>query len=104
MIILWGNNLAETDVPDMRFALDAKEAGGKIVYIDPRYTSTASLADEWFSVRPRTDGAFALSMINVIISENLYKADYVTNYTVGPFLVRQDAQMFLRGKNVEGEN
>ena len=102
MIILWGNNLAETDVPDMRFVLDAKEAGGKIVYIDPRYTSTASLADEWISIRPGTDGALALSMINVIISENLYKADYVTNYTVGPFLVRQDTQMFLREKDVAG--
>lgn len=102
MIILWGNNLAETDVPDMRFALDAKEAGGKIVYIDPRYTSTASLADEWISIRPGTDGALALSMINVIISQNLYKADYVTNYTVGPFLVRQDTQMFLREKDVAG--
>jgi anaerobic selenocysteine-containing dehydrogenase len=100
MIILWGNNLAETDVPDMRFALDAREAGGKIVYIDPRYTATASLADEWISIRPGTDGALALSMINVIINENLYKADYVTNSTVGPFLVRQDNQMFLREKDL----
>lgn len=102
MIILWGNNLAETDVPDMRFALDAREAGGKIVYIDPRYTATATLADEWISIRPGTDGALALSMINVIINENLYKTDYVTNYTVGPFLVRQDTQKFLRESDLGG--
>ena len=102
MIILWGNNLAETDVPDMRFALDAREAGGKIVSIDPRYTATATLSDQWFCIRPGTDGALALSMMKVIIDQSLYKADYVTNYTVGPFLVRQDTQMFLREMDVVG--
>ena len=86
----------------MRFALDAREAGGKIVNIDPRYTPTATLSDEWFSIRPGTDGALALSMINVIINGNLYNSDYVLSYTVGPFLVRQDTSMFLREKDVVG--
>lgn len=102
MIILWGNNLAETDVPDMRFALDAKEAGGKIVYIDPRYTATATLSDEWFSIRPGTDGALALSMMNVIINQKLHNTQYVLDHTVGPFLVRQDTKLFLREKDVAG--
>ena len=87
MIILWGNNLAETDVPDMRFVLDAREGTitsegvtqlnpngttAKVVNIDPRYTSTATLSDQWISIRPGTDGALALSMINVIINEQLH--------------------------------
>lgn len=100
LIVLWGNNLAETDVPDMRFALDARDAGGKIVYIDPRYTATATLSDEWISIRPGTDGALALSMINVIITAGLHNSQYITNYTVGPFLVRQDTQLFLREKDI----
>jgi len=119
MIILWGNNLAETDVPDMRFVLDAREGtitsegviksnpnggGAKIVNIDPRYTSTAALSDQWISIRPGTDGALALSMIYVIINGQLYNSDYVTKYTVGPFLVRQDTQLFLREKDVSGGN
>jgi molybdopterin-containing oxidoreductase family molybdopterin binding subunit len=102
LIILWGNNLAETDVPDMRFCLDAREAGGKIVYIDPRYTATATLSDEWFSIRHGTDGALALGMMNVIINGNLYNSQYVLNYTVGPFLVRQDTSMFIREKDLAG--
>jgi len=115
MIILWGNNLAETDVPDMRFFLDAREGTitsegvtqpnpngttAKVVNIDPRYTPTATLSDQWISIRPGTDGALALSMINVIINEQLHNVDYVTNYTVAPFLVRQDTQLFLRQKDV----
>ena len=115
MIILWGNNLAETDIPDMRFVLDAKEgtltsagqtapnpnaSGAKVVAIDPRYTATAALSDEWYSIRPGTDGALALSMINVILNENLQNTSYIQNYTVGPFLVRQDTNLFLREKDV----
>jgi molybdopterin-containing oxidoreductase family molybdopterin binding subunit len=103
-IILWGNNLAETDVPDMRFALDARENGGRIVNIDPRYTPTATLSDEWFSIRPGTDGALALSMMNVIINQNLHNISYIESYTVGPFLVRQDTNLFLREKDVVGGN
>lgn len=102
MIILWGNNLAETDIPDMRFVLDARDNGAKIVYIDPRFTPTAAVADQWVPLRPGTDGALALSMMNVIINNGLYDSDYVTNYTVAPFLVRQDTMLFLREKDVDG--
>ena len=100
MIVLWGNNLGETDIPDMRFVLDARDAGTKVVYIDPRYTTTSQLSDQWISIRPGTDGALALSMINVIINESLFNQSYVTNYTVGPFLVRQDTNLFLRESDI----
>lgn len=100
MIVLWGNNLAETDIPDMRFVLDARDSGTKVVYIDPRYTTTSQLADQWITIRPGTDGALALGMINYIIQQSLYNQGYVTSYTVGPFLVRQDTGMFLREADV----
>ncbi|MEM0096997.1 MAG: molybdopterin-dependent oxidoreductase [Conexivisphaerales archaeon] len=102
MIILWGNNLAETDIPDMRFVLDARDNGARVVYIDPRYTPTAVVADQWVPLRPGTDGALALSMINVIINEGLYNSNYMLNYTVGPFLVRQDTMLFLRENDLSG--
>ncbi|MGC8662096.1 MAG: molybdopterin-containing oxidoreductase family protein, partial [Nitrososphaeria archaeon] len=102
MIILWGNNLAETDIPDMRFVLDARDNGAKIVYVDPRFTPTAAVADQWVPLRPGTDGALALSMMNVIINEGLYDSSYVLNYTVGPFLVRQDTMLFLRENDLAG--
>ena len=100
MIVLWGNNLAETDIPDMRFVLDARDNGAKVVYIDPRYTPTAAVVDLWVPLRPGTDGALALGMMNVIINEGLYNSKYVLNYTVGPFLVNQKNMLFLREKEV----
>ena len=55
----------------------------KIVVIDPRYSVTAAKSDRWVPVNPGTDGALAMAIANVIISENLYDAEFVSNFTSG---------------------
>ncbi|MBM3173955.1 MAG: hypothetical protein FJZ85_09705, partial [Chloroflexi bacterium] len=55
----------------------------KVVVIDPRYSVTAAKADLWIPIKPGTDGALALAMANVIISEELYDANFVNNWTSG---------------------
>ncbi len=55
----------------------------KAVVIDPRYSVTAAKADEWIPVNPGTDGALAMAIANVIISEDLYDTDFVGNWTAG---------------------
>lgn len=56
---------------------------GKLVVFDPRLSVTASKADEWFPIRPGTDHAVAMAMINVIINEKLYDHDFVAKNTSG---------------------
>lgn len=60
---------------------EAKRRGAKIVVVNPLVTLMSSQADEWISIVPGTDLAFALAMINVILDENLYDKDYVEKYT-----------------------
>jgi anaerobic selenocysteine-containing dehydrogenase len=55
----------------------------KVVVIDPRLSVTADKADEWITIEPGTDGALAMAMANVIISEGLYDAPFVQNRTAG---------------------
>ena len=55
----------------------------KLIYLDPRFTVTASKADEWYPIRPGTDLAFMLAMLNVIVGESRYDKEFVANYTVG---------------------
>jgi len=57
--------------------------GAKMVVVDPVFSKTASKAHEWIPIRPGTDGALALAMGNVIVSENLYDKDFVNTWTVG---------------------
>ena len=96
LVILWGNNMSEADVQSWHFVADAKDRGAKLVVIDPHYSVSASKADVWIPLRPGSDPAFGLSMINVIISEKLYNKPFVLEHTTLPFLVRSDDGMFLR--------
>ncbi|MDT5016920.1 MAG: hypothetical protein QOD39_3080 [Mycobacterium sp.] len=48
---------------------------GYLVQVDPRFSQTAANADEWLPVRPGAEGVLALSMAQVILSENLADAD-----------------------------
>lgn len=83
-IILTGRNLTEAiSTSETSELMDAIARGVKVVYIDPRFTKTASKATEWLPIRPGTDLAFHLALINVIIQEGRYNKDFVAHYTVG---------------------
>jgi anaerobic selenocysteine-containing dehydrogenase len=83
LYILWGHNPDESDFP-LRLALEESlKRGSKLVVIDPKYIPLAEKADMYLRIRPGTDGAMALAMINVIINENLYDKEFVEKYTYG---------------------
>ncbi len=85
LIVVWGTNPA-TDLPpiDMQRIMQAREKGAEVVVIDPRRTATVKMTGgEWIPIRPGTDGALALGMINVLIEEELYDEDFVRDWTVG---------------------
>jgi len=103
MFVAWGSNLAETTPAYCRRMMTAKERGAKIVVIDPRFTPTAAKADEYLPIRPGTDAALALGMINVIINRRLHDESFISCYTAGPLLVRSDNGLFLRKKDTASE-
>ena len=82
-IIVWGMNMLSTNLHAWPFVLEARKNGAKIVVIDPVRTRTAKQADWHIPLKPGTDGALALGMMNVIIAENLIDHEYVNKYTLG---------------------
>lgn len=104
VIIVFGGNFAETALNDYHFIADALEAGAKLIVIDPRYSRTAAKADWWIPIRPGTDAALALGMMNVIINENLQDDDAIRNYTTGPLLIRKDTGKLIREKDLGGSS
>jgi len=85
-ILMWGWNPSEMrdGTNSEYFIKKAKERGAKIVCIDPRMTlSAVALADEWVAIRPGTDVALMSAMAYVMITENLYDADFVKKCCVG---------------------
>jgi anaerobic selenocysteine-containing dehydrogenase len=82
-IIAWGANVHGNNVHLWPFIEEARRKGAKLVVIDPYKTRTAKCADWYLPINPGTDAALALGMMNVIISEGNYDADYVSRHTLG---------------------
>jgi len=100
VIVLWGNNVAETSIPDWRVIKDAQAQGATVVSIDPRFTATTAGSDAWLPIRPGTDAALADAMIDYIIQNALYDTAYLQQYTVAPYLVNPQTKKWLRTKDV----
>jgi len=64
-----------------------KERGAKFVSVNPVRTGYQAIADEWISIRPGTDGIFALSMIHVLLKNKLVDDEFLLRYTNAPQLV-----------------
>lgn len=82
-ILIWGMNVMSTNLHLWPFVLEARKRGAKVVVIDPARSRTARQADWHIACRPATDGALALALIHVIVSEGLYDREYVARHTVG---------------------
>lgn len=66
-----------------RAILDAKKRGAKMIVVDPCQTHSARLADIWLPLRPGTDAALLLGMINIIVEEGLYDKKFVAKWCFG---------------------
>ncbi|MBI4303991.1 MAG: molybdopterin-dependent oxidoreductase [Chloroflexi bacterium] len=86
LIIMWGwdpaVSIQRTNTP--YYLAKAKEAGARIIAVDPRYTdSAATFADEWIPLYPCTDAALLIAMAYVIITENRQDQAFLDKYTIG---------------------
>ena len=91
-IMVWGNNIVISNPDEYKgepFSVSV-DKGAKMIAVDPRLTRIAARADIWLQLRPGTDTALALGMLNVIINEELYDKKFVDNYIHGwePFVKR----------------
>ena len=96
-MLFWG------DQPDVsnhntilgRHVIKALKHHPKIIVVDPRKTYLAKRAEVWLPLRPGTDCAVALGMLNVIVKENRFDREFVEKWSNGPFLIRQDSGELL---------
>lgn len=84
-VLVWGHNpvISGSDGEIQFRAKACIKKGTKLIVVDPRRTSLAEQAEIWLQLRPGTDDALALSMLNVIIFEEIYDKAFVDQWTVG---------------------
>ena len=85
LIVFWGKDplVSNGDGLFGHSAIDMMRRGSKLMTIDPRVNWASTRADWHLRLRPGTDTALAMGMLNVIISEELYDKDFVSKWTYG---------------------
>ena len=99
-IMLFGSQFGSVvhyDTMHAARALSERRPGDlHIVSIDPVRGPAASRAEEWVPIRPGTDAALLLGMVNQLVNElHLYDEPFVKGFTNGPYLVGSDG-LYLR--------
>jgi anaerobic selenocysteine-containing dehydrogenase len=95
-MLFWGHNPLNSG-PDGETRFNVREAldtNPKIIVVDPRATELTRRAEVWLQLRPGTDDALALSMLNVVIGEELYDAPFVARWTHGFEALRDHVKTF----------
>lgn len=85
VILVWGCNPTQSN-PDGflgSWIVHCMKRGSRLIVVDPRLTWLATRATVWLPVRPGTDAALAMAMLNVVITGGLYDHDFVERWTHG---------------------
>ncbi len=82
LIVVWSSqpNSTERYGGGYYIKLAQEKYGIPVIVVDPRFTKDANLADQWIPIRPGTDAAMLLAIANVLIKEDLYDKDFISNY------------------------
>jgi len=82
-IIIWGSNTLTTNVHAWPHFNKARKAGATIVVIDPYRNRTVRRADMHLMIKPGTDAALALAMMQVLIERGMINRGFIAQKTLG---------------------
>jgi len=83
LIILWGTNVLATNIHFLYYVREAKRKGAIVWLIETYQSPAAQVADEVIIVRPGSDGALALGLMNALVSNKLVDEEFVAKFVQG---------------------
>ncbi len=82
-IVVWGRNVARTNMHLYEYLQEAKSKGATLTVIDPIYNSTAKIATDYISIKPGMDSFLALGIMKEMLRLNLENRDFINERTIG---------------------
>ena len=83
VILLWGTNTVETNQHLWPFIKRGRENGAVVVTVDPIRTATARRSDLHVALKPGTDAALALGLMQQLVEQNATKTSFLNSHTYG---------------------
>jgi anaerobic selenocysteine-containing dehydrogenase len=91
LILIWGSNSITSNLHFWRLAQEAKRSGAKLICIDPRKTETADKCHQHIAIKPGTDAALALGLMQQLVTHGWLDHDYIARHTLGWEALRERA-------------
>ncbi len=82
--------MAEAHPVGFQWVMEAKARGAKVIHVDPRFSRTSALADQYVPIRAGSDIAFLGAIINYVLTEEKYFREYVLAYTNASTILTED--------------
>lgn len=96
LILIWNGNPAYTRIPHYHFIAEARYKGAEVYTIAPDASPSSVHADYHLGLRPGSDAALALSMVQVVVEENLIDEKFAREQTDLPLLMNPKTKRYLR--------
>lgn len=81
--IVWGSNMKATRIQALPDIINARKLGKKVVLIETYSEPMEKYCDQVILIKPGTDGALALAMMNVMVEENLQDEQFLLERAEG---------------------
>src|ERR1700729_2185449 len=75
-ILIEGSNMAEAHPVGFQWVMEAKARGAKVIHVDPRFSRTSAMADEYVPIRAGSDIAFLGAIVNHVLTQEKYFHEY----------------------------
>jgi anaerobic selenocysteine-containing dehydrogenase len=98
LIVLWGANPWHSNIHLVPHLKRAREAGARVVLVDPRKTSPGAYVDDWLGIRPGTDVALALAVARWLIRAGKVDEAFLAAHTTGHARVLEAAEDWTLGR------
>ena len=91
VVMIMGGNAAEAHPCGFKWVIEAKQHNkAKLIVVDPRFTRSAAMSDEYAPLRAGSDIAFLAGVINYLLTNDKLQHEYVRYYTNASFIVGED--------------
>ncbi|MBN2402814.1 MAG: molybdopterin-dependent oxidoreductase [Spirochaetes bacterium] len=96
LVIYWAKQpvFSSPAMEGPKMLVRAKQRGAKIIAVKPSVEPDAGMADIWVPVRPGTDAALALAMLNVVVNEGLIDNKFVEEWCYGYDRLKEHIQQY----------
>ena len=80
-VLIMGSNMAEAHPVGFRFVMQAREKGAKLIHVDPHFSRTSAICQQYVRIRTGTDIAFLGGLIRYILANDKWFREYVLAFT-----------------------